>query len=265
MKMNRLILALVLTSATAHAQRPARRTTATSHRRLAQRATAPAVPAVPRPTSSASPPVAPVAQPAPSASPGAPLNADQVVARVQAFYDATSDFAADFEQISRSMLSGTTQRSTGHLQFRKPGKMRFDYTTPAGNVVVSDGTTLWAYEAAQHQAIQTSLVQSQLPSALSFLTGTGRLVNDFTFRLLPSATAFPGGYVLELRPITPNPSFERVVFYVEGQHFQVASTVLIDAQGNTNRFNFLAPRVNLNPALTVFQWSPPAGTQVVRP
>lgn len=259
MNLHRLIVALVLTATplTAHAQRPARRAPASLHRRLAQR-TVPATPSTPVSRR-------PAQNPPAIAAPAVALTADQIVARVQAFYDATGDFAADFEQVSRSALSGTSQRSTGHVQFRKPGRMRFDYTAPAGNVVVSDGTTLWAYEAAQHQAIQSSLVQSQLPSALSFLTGTGRLVNDFTFRLLPSATAFPGGHVLELRPITPNPSFERVVFYVEGQHFQVASTVVIDAQGNTNRFNFLAPRVNLNPPNTVFQWAPPTGTQVVRP
>jgi outer membrane lipoprotein carrier protein len=233
-------------------------------RRLAQRTTT----AAPRPTTPASSSSAPAA-----ASPGATApaqngrpNAQQVVANIQAFYDQTNDFEADFTQVSRSRLSGTEQRQSGHVRFLKPGRMRWDYAAPQGNLVVSDGSTLWAYEAAAHQAVQTNLQQSQLPSALSFLTGTGRLANDFTFRLLDDqAGQYPGGYILELRPITANPSFERIVFYVEGQHFQVARTVVIDAQGNTNRFDFLNPRVNTHPAQTVFQWSPPAGTQVVRP
>ena len=50
-----------------------------------------------------------------------------------------------------------------------------------------------------------------------------------------------------------------------GWILSVASTIVIDAQGNTNRFDFMTPHVNLNPAQTVFQWSPPAGTQIVRP
>ncbi len=215
----------------------------------------------PRPATPASS-AAPTASP--TSTPGTALTAEQVTARVQSFYDATSDFSADFEQISRNSLSGSAGRRNGHVQFRKPGRMRWDYSVPAGDIVASNGTTLWAYEAAAHQAFRSTLQQSQLPSALSFLTGTGRLASDFTVRLLPADVLYPGGYVLELRPVTANPSFDHVWFLVESQHFQVVSTVVFDAQGNTNRFNFQNPRVNLNPAPSVFEWSPPAGTQIIR-
>ncbi len=276
MKHTSLALAFVLASTSLAAPVGATSRTASraashrvSNRRLAQRTTAPA-PAAPvaRGTTAVTPAAASSpapAAPAPTAANGRPT-AQQVVANVQAFYDQTHDFESDFTQVSRSRLSGTEQRQSGHVRFLKPGRMRFDYAAPQGNLVVSDGSTLWLYEAAAHQAVQTNLQQSQLPSALSFLTGTGRLANDFTFRLLDErAAAYPGGYVLELRPITANPSFERIVFYVEGQHFQVARTVVIDAQGNTNRFDFVSPRINVHPAQNVFQWTPPQGTQIVHP
>lgn len=206
----------------------------------------------------------------PSPPPGSPtanpaLTAAQIVAGVQDFYNRTNDFEADFEQVSRNRLSGQEQRRSGHVRFRKPGRMRWDYTVPSGDVIVSDGTTLWAYEAAARQAVQSNLQQSQLPSALSFLTGTGRLADDFTFRLLDARRYQWNGYVLELRPIVPNPSFERLVFYIEPAHYQVVKTVVIDAQGNTNSIVFRNPRVNMNHPLEVFQWTPPPGTQIVRP
>jgi outer membrane lipoprotein carrier protein len=198
--------------------------------------------------------------------PAGPPDANRVVAQLQAFYDRTTDFEADFIQVSRTRLTGGEQRRNGHVRFKRPGRMRWDYQSPTGDVIVSDGTTLWAYEAAARQAVQSTMQQSQLPSALSFLTGTGRLANDFTFRMLDARRyQYPNGYVLEARPINPNPSFERIVFYVEGGHFQVARTVVIDAQGNQNRFDFVNPRVNMNHPETLFQWRPPAGTQVVRP
>lgn len=214
----------------------------------------------------ATPPASPAPATPAGPAPGGALTADQVVANIQSFYDRTRDFDAHFVQLSRNRLSGTEQRRDGHVRFLKPGRMRWDYAQPQGDLVVSDGTTLWAYESAAHQAIQTNLTQSQLPSALSFLTGTGRLANDFTFRMLSgTAGSYPGGYVLELRPIVPNPSFERIVFYVEGAHFQVVRTVVIDAQGNTNRFDFDQVHVNLAPQQTVFQWTPPSGTQIIHP
>jgi outer membrane lipoprotein carrier protein len=265
MKLNGLLLTLLVTAGSAPVGAQARSPHARTTRRLAQRTSTTGSRATNAASSPASAPAATANAPAPAAQNGRPTAA-QVVANIQAFYDQTNDFEADFTQVSRSRLSGNEQRQNGHVRFLKPGRMRWDYATPQGNLVVSDGSTLWAYEAAAHQAVQTNLQQSQLPSALSFLTGTGRLADDFTFRLLDDRAAqYPGGYVLELRPITANPSFERIVFFVEGQHFQVARTVVIDAQGNTNRFDFVNPRVNTRPAQSVFQWSPPAGTQVVRP
>jgi outer membrane lipoprotein carrier protein len=246
------------------AAHPAQATPTTAHGAAAQPAPAHPAPAgtagAPAPAATnATPPVAPE-------QPGVPLTADQVAAHVQSFYDRTNDYEANYQQVSHNRLTGRDERRSGHVRFLKPGRMRWDYALPSGDVVVSDGTTLWAYEAAEHQAVQSDLRQSQLPSALSFLTGTGRLTNDFTFTLLDAQRyQYPTGYVLQLQPIQPNPSFERIIFFVDRASFQVASTVVLDAQGNSNRFTFTDVRVNVSPAQSVFQWTPPRGTQIVRP
>jgi len=216
-----------------------------------------------RPTTPANPTVT---TPVQGTTPGTALTAAQVVANMQAFYARTTDFEAEFVNVSRNRLAGSEQRRTGRVRFQKPGRMRWDYTDPTGDVIVSDGATLWAYQAAERLAVQSNLQQSQLPSALSFLMGTGDLARDFSSRMLDARQAqYPNGYVLELRPITPNPSFERIIFYIEPTNFQVARVVILDAQGNSNRFDFLSPRVNLNHARTIFQWTPPQGTQVNQP
>jgi len=232
---------------------------------------APSALAQPHPQPQATPPANTNPQPAQQQQPGPAtpdrsLSAEQVTAQVQGFYDRTNDFESDFTQVSRNHLNNTNTTRRGHVRFKKPGRMRWDYSDPQGDVIVSNGSTLWAYEAAEHQAIQSNLQDSQLPSALSFLTGSGRLTNDFTVRLLdPTAYQYTSGYVLELTPITANPSISRLVFYVEPTNFQVARTVVLDAQGNRNRFDFRSPQVNNNPAQSVFEWSPPSGTQIVRP
>ncbi len=241
-------------------QRPAAQRPATQPQRPTAQPATPAVaqrPATPAPT--ASPPaVVP-------ASPNGALTADQVAQRIQEFYDRTSDFQADFTQVSVNRLYGQEQRA-GRVIFRKPGRMRWNYAAPHNDVIVSNGTTLWAYQAEERQAIQQTLTQSQMPTALAFLTGVGRLTDAFTFRLLDAAQfQYPSGYVLELRPTSPQPTYERIVFYVDRGTFQVARTVVIDAQGNRNQFTFLRPQVNLNVPESTFNWSPPAGTSIVRP
>jgi outer membrane lipoprotein carrier protein len=52
---------------------------------------------------------------------------------------------------------------------------------------------------------------------------------------------------------------------VDGATYQVRRVLLIDAQGNKNRFDFSGTQVNLPPPNGEFVFSPPAGTQVVRP
>src|SRR5262245_6138709 len=59
-------------------------------------------------------PAAPQANPP---APGAPLDAAGIVARLQAFYDRTTDYEADFTQVSRNQLAGREQRRSGHVRF----------------------------------------------------------------------------------------------------------------------------------------------------
>lgn len=281
-----LILALAATPALAQPRNNARPATPTPTppRRPAPRVTAPRVttPAVapsrplvaaaaPAPTPAPTPapvvtnPTGPGQRVTPPASPNGLLTADEVAQRIQGFYDRTTDFQADFVQVSRNRLYGEERRN-GRVMFSKPGRMRWNYAAPNGDIIVSDGTTLWAYQADERQAIQQNMGQSQLPTAITFLAGTGRITDSFTFRLLDANQfRFPNGYVLELRPTTPQPTYERIVFYVDRASFQVVRTAVIDAQGNQNRFDFSNPQVNLNIPLTTFRWSPPAGTSIVRP
>jgi outer membrane lipoprotein carrier protein len=41
--------------------------------------------------------------------------------------------------------------------------------------------------------------------------------------------------------------------------------MVIDGQGNRNRFDFVSPRVNEPVAATQFTFTPPPGTSIVRP
>ncbi|MEZ4390031.1 MAG: outer membrane lipoprotein carrier protein LolA [Polyangiales bacterium] len=233
-------------------------------------AASPATRAAQQPRRAAPPPAAtatPAATASPANAPGQnPADpARNIAQQIQAFYDRTTDFQADFVQVSRNRLYGE-ERRTGQVVFRKPGRMRWNYNAPSGDVIVSDGRTLWAYQADERQAVQQQLGQSQLPTAITFLAGTGRLTDSFTFRLLDANQfRFPSGYVLELRPTTPQPSYERIIFYVDRTSYQVVRTAVIDAQGNQNRFDFSNPRVNTNVPEATFRWTPPAGTSIVRP
>ena len=63
--------------------------------------------------------------------------------------------------------------------FKKPGRMRWDYDKPEKTTYVTDGAVLWLYEPEDQQAFKQELKASQLPAALAFLTGKGKLADEF--------------------------------------------------------------------------------------
>lgn len=211
-----------------------------------------------------------VAQPTTSEANAA---ARAVAANVQSFYEQTTSVSAVFFQTYVNRLYQRTDRSKGRVVFKKPGKMRWNYASPNGKVIASDGRKLVVFEpgdaAEPGQVFEQSIADSQLPQALSFLMGTGRLENDFTFRLLDAAKeGFANGDVLELRPRVASPHYERILFYVERDpRFRglVRRVLIIDPNGNRNRFDFSAFEFNRPASDDQFRFQPPAGTRVVSP
>lgn len=217
----------------------------------------------------------PAGTPAPAAAP-ARMTAAQVAGLVQSFYDQTTSFQANFEQEQFTKVYDRRVRSNGRVVFKKPGRMRFDYAAPNGQVFVSDGSRLVVYQPpeageTEGQLIERAMDSDQLPQAFSFLTGTGRLDRDFNFRLLNARQhQFPDGYVLALRPRRPNANYEQLLFFVrvvgEGeQRAGVVQRVLIrDAQGNTNRFTFADMQFNRDVPDERFTFRAPPNTRTVQ-
>jgi outer membrane lipoprotein carrier protein len=205
------------------------------------------------------------APPTPAAAPAGPA-VGQAVDAVQAFYDKSTTFKSDFQQRFWVKAYNQEKTSRGHVTFAKPGKMDWQYDDPKDNRVVSDGTLIKIYEASNKQMYEQPIDKSQYPAALSFLTGTGKLADSFDFELFSGEQMkFPGGYVLVGTPKQATPSYSKVLFYVDAATSQVRRVMVIDGQGNRNRFDFLNPKINEPVTGAQFQFTPPSGTSIVHP
>ncbi|MBI5502637.1 MAG: outer membrane lipoprotein carrier protein LolA, partial [Deltaproteobacteria bacterium] len=194
------------------------------------------------------------------------LTADQIIARVQELYDGTTSFQANFRQVFRHRLNPErSKEATGVVYLQKPGKMRWEYHDPERKLIVSDGTTLWAYEPEDNQVFEQSLSDTDLPSAVSFLLGSGSLASEFDVRLVEEdADASPDRYVLELRPKTPSSQYSRLLFVVDRSDFQVVRTVVIDHSGNTNSIEFAGITLNGDIPASQFRFVRPEGARIIR-
>jgi outer membrane lipoprotein carrier protein len=222
-------------------------------------------------------PTAPAVQGAAAAKNSPAANTDDAarvtLAAVQTFYEQTRDVSAEFHQTYVNKLYDRTDKSRGRVVFKKPGKMRWDYAKPNGKVISAGSGKLVVYEPGDEptdkgQVLQQNFAQAELPQAMSFLLGTGKLADDFDAKLLDAAReGFPNGQVMELRPKQANPHFDRLLFYVEtaaAVRGLVRRLVIIDANGNRNRFDFSALKFNTGVADDTFEYVPPADARRVQ-
>jgi len=203
---------------------------------------------------------------APAATPATPARLDlpTVVTRVQSRYDQAKDFQAHFTQNYSRSVVGRVTVSSGEVHFKKPGRMRWDYDKPEARMFLSTGQFLWLYEPSEKQAFKQDLKTSQLPAALSFLLGKGKIADEFEVTWSNDARfGHPDDYRLSLRPKQPQSTYKSIVFVVDAADFSVRESVLVDQQGNVNHFVFSDLKINAKVSDDVFRWSPPAGVRVV--
>ena len=194
-----------------------------------------------------------------------PVGAAELADRVQNFYDQSKTFQAKFKQRYFIAAYNKFKDSNGSVVFQKPGKMSWRYENN-GNRVVSNGQVIKVYEQENKQMYEQSIDRSQYPAALSFLLGGGKLKKEFKLKKLDSrALGYEGGYVMMAEPKKATPAFQQMLLYIDAGTYQVRRVLMIDAQRNRNRFDFLTPVVNKPVPASEFQFTPPAGTKVIKP
>jgi outer membrane lipoprotein carrier protein len=192
--------------------------------------------------------------------------AKDVVAKIQKFYDATKDLHAKFEQSLESGIGGKPKVASGEVWIKKPGKMRWDYSKPEKKLMVSDGTTLWVYEAEDEQAFKQSMRSSTLPAQVSFLVGEGKLSDEFDASVVhPAGIGGAGEQVVKMVPKAATTAYRYLLFVVDAKTGQVKQTVIYDQQGGTNKLTFSAVEQNRGVADDKFKFTPPAGTKILAP
>jgi outer membrane lipoprotein carrier protein len=202
-------------------------------------------------------------KPAP-AKPAAASPVAGVLAKMQDRYDKAIDYRAKFTQKYTSAATGRERTSSGEVFIKKPGRMRFSYSSPTPSMYLSNGTTFWVYEPEAKQAFRQDLKTSQLPAAVAFLMGKGKLTDEFETQ---AAEKLPYGgpkdHKLHLKPKKPQSAYKAIYFVVDPVTFLVKESILINAQGDINAFTFTDAKVDSKVPDDTFKWSPPVGVRVV--
>jgi outer membrane lipoprotein carrier protein len=183
-----------------------------------------------------------------------------IVHGLQQHYDRTHSFFADFDQQILSSAGIRTDRH-GVLYYRRPAQMRWEFSAPKDELIVSDGSTLYNYQPDLSQVIETPLAQAlrSSPSA-ALLLGIGRLDRDFDLSIVKPQP--PDGLVHVA--LNPKRGGERLELALDRTTFALASLKVTDPLGNQTRFTFLNTKDNpiLDDAL--FSFKAPQGADIIQ-
>jgi outer membrane lipoprotein carrier protein len=190
---------------------------------------------------------------------------DEVVNGVESTYGKITDLRAEFTQTARNRSLGQDIKAEGVVALKKGGKMRWDYKSPAPQQIVSDGTSLWVYTPELNQVNKGNAPKALAGPAGSFLSGLGKVREEFTVRFLNPASPRDGSGrpVLDLTPKQPTPLLTRLVLTVDPKDYVVRQAVLYDQFQNTVTMQF--NKVQVNPGLSdsLFVFTPPKDAAVV--
>jgi outer membrane lipoprotein carrier protein len=189
-----------------------------------------------------------------------PPQLKMLVERLQKHYQATQSFSAKFvETITR--VGAPPQERQGTVYYRKPGRIRFDFTSPQPETLVSDGMTFYDYDPGLNQVMETPLSNVlKTRSAAAFLMGAGDLEHEFDAMPGP-----PSQDNLQTVRLTPKGGGDRIELEMDPANFNIVMLQLNDALGNITLFRFDDIRVNVPLEESLFAFKVPAGADIVSP
>lgn len=189
--------------------------------------------------------------------------ADALAVALQTRYASVRDFSADFVQTYRGGVLRTTATEQGTVQVRKPGMMRWVYTSPEPKEFVSDGERVYSYIPADQKVFVADVPpDDKLGTPALFLAGKGNITRDFEAAYADVPVA-EGTTVLRLTPLGADPEFEYLLLTLDIDSLQILALSARDFQGGDSTISFANLQENQGLTDNDFVFRIPRGTDVI--
>jgi outer membrane lipoprotein carrier protein len=183
-----------------------------------------------------------------------------VVERIQRFYDGTKALTGQFSQ-RVELAMGQVEEARGTFYLQRPGMMRWEYERPEQRLLVTNGSTLWAYTPTDRQVVVQELKTAVSSIPFDFLVGAGRLTGQFVVRQVDLQG---GAYRLVLIPRRADPHLRQMEMEVDEATLYIRSLTIQDSYDNRTVMRFSHLEVKSDLPADLFSFVPPPGVKVLR-
>ncbi len=195
----------------------------------------------------------------------------EVVKKVQARYEKTRDLQADFKQSTKIEGFATPIASSGRVYIKKPGRLRWDYLDPNVEEIYVKKDEVMMYVPEHQQVLVGKLTQmaaSQAP--LQLLQGVAQLEEEFQVEPTPGGKRGAGGVPLvtllpkQTAESEPVRTLNWIVLEVQPKTFFIKTVSIHEISGNVSTFEFTNLKPNQGLKNDLFEFTVPAGVEVVK-
>jgi outer membrane lipoprotein carrier protein len=157
-------------------------------------------------------------------------------------------------------MKGHKRAASGTLFLRKPGRMRWQYTEPAGRLFISDGQYIYDYNPEDGQAERRKVKEADdFRAPLAFLLGKLNFKDDFR----EFHTTMQGQDAL----ITAIPKSDKLpyteVTFLAAPDFTIKQLSVKGQEGFVIQYTFSGEKKNAPVTDAMFKFTPPPGVQIV--
>ena len=185
--------------------------------------------------------------------------ADSLIKKIQDRYNSAHTLSVHFIE-DYSMMGHPRPAESGELSLRKQGKMRWDYTHPAGKLFVSNGKEVFLYTAADNRVEKVPLKDTEdMRAPLAFLLGRldmKKEFRDFTTR------QGDGGVWLDASAKTDRLPYEKIEMLIAPDG-SIDRLNVVGRDQSLLSYTFTDEKINPHLSDTLFHFQIPPGAQVV--
>ena len=183
---------------------------------------------------------------------------DPILRKVDDHYNHLASLRANYSEHYAGM--GMDRTETGTLLLKKPGRMRWNYTTPVGKVFILDGKFGWFYTPGDNQATRIDAKKlDDLRSPLRFLLGHTQLAKELDH---PAVAPDGSGYRITGVPKGMAQRVKLLSLTVTAAG-AIQAMKIEEIDGAITEFAFSAMQENPPVRDSDFTFSPPSGVVVV--
>jgi outer membrane lipoprotein carrier protein len=190
----------------------------------------------------------------------APREAAQSLARkVDRHYNLLHSLQAGFTESYEGL--GIRRSESGTLLLLKPGRMKWEYSSPAGKLCLLDGRYAWFYSRGDSQVQRIPARElDDLRSPLRFLLGHTKLEKELNnLTLAPGSN---GSFTLSGQPKGQEKRVQRITLTVTAEG-TITGIEIEETDGALTRFTFTGEVPDAPLPAGTFRFTPPPGVPVV--